>query len=155
MKLESLYDIESELVKAFPKMIEAAEHPDLKDSFSSHLGETRGHILSLGKAFEMLGHKPAKIKVMAVRGLVKDLQLVIKKIKTENARITDTALISAASYIENYEIAGYISAVLWATELGHTYIAGLLGEILSNEIAAHDKLTRLASGTILHEAHGV
>ena len=69
LKIMALYDIESEIVKALPKMAKAATDPDLRQSFLDHLEETRGHVERLEAVFSEIGMKPKKTKVMAIRGL--------------------------------------------------------------------------------------
>ena len=43
-QVRDLYDAEKQLVKALPKMAEAASSPQLKRAFEDHLQQTRGHV---------------------------------------------------------------------------------------------------------------
>mgnify|MGYP002136403925 CR=1 FL=1 len=146
LKLRSLYDIEHELVRALPKMASHASDQSLKGSFRNHLAETRAQVERLKQVFKKLGEKPTKIKVLAIRGLIKDAEWVMKHIP--NPEPLDAALIAAGSYVEHYEIAGYTSAIMWAEELGLDPIANLLSESLREEIAASGKLNGLAVSKI-------
>jgi ferritin-like metal-binding protein YciE len=66
MKLESLKDLyveqlrdlhsaESQLLKALPKMADAAATPQLKTAFREHLEQTRQHVERLETIFRNLG----------------------------------------------------------------------------------------------------
>ncbi len=150
MKMQALYDIEHEIVEALPKMIKAATDEDLKEGFSTHLIETEAQIERLKEVFEILNEKPEKLKVEGIRGILKDGVWVIKNIK--NSKALDANLIAAASYVEHYEMAGYIAAISWANILGYSDVADLLEENLSEEKATDEKLSHLASSKIDLEA---
>jgi ferritin-like metal-binding protein YciE len=143
MKLNSLYDIENNLVEALPGMAEASTDPDLKQAFLDHLEETRNHLTRLEEALEMLGEKPEKIKVAGIRGIVDDAKWIIKNIEGEAA--LDSNLIRAAQYAEHYEMAGYRGAIAWAEMLGKDDVASLLQETLDEEMEADSKLEDLGS----------
>lgn len=140
-KLQALYDIESELVKTLPKMATAAKHADLKDGFRNHLAETKEQVKRLEEAFDILGEKPKKLKAEAIRGLAKDGDWVIKNVKGKEA--LDVNLIAAASYVEHYEMAGYMAALKWAELLGEIEVADLLEATLGEEEMADEKLAEL------------
>jgi len=57
-ELRDLYDAESQLLKALPKLAEAATAPALKVAFSQHLEETKGHVGRLDRVFRELDAKP-------------------------------------------------------------------------------------------------
>lgn len=152
LKLEVLHDVESQLIKALPKMAEAATAPELRDAFTMHLEETRRQEERIDRALELMGkpEKP-KEKSAAIRGLIEDAQWCIKAVKNPEAR--DAILIAAAQYVEHYEMAGYGSALSWAEEMGHSQIAELLQETLDEEEAADTKLSDLAEGGINEAAN--
>ncbi len=89
----------------------------------------------------MLGEKPKKLVVEAIRGLVKDAEWVMKHVTSRTA--LDAALIGAAEYVEHYEMAGYQVAYEWAKKLGYDDIADYLAQSLREEIGAADKLRDL------------
>ncbi len=43
-ELKDLYSAENQILKALPKMVEAASTPQLKSAFSKHLGETEKQV---------------------------------------------------------------------------------------------------------------
>jgi len=63
-QLRDLYSAEKQLVRALPKMAKKATDDGLKQAFSNHLEETKGHVERLEQIFEKLGKraggKPAK-----------------------------------------------------------------------------------------------
>ena len=150
LKLQSLYDIENELVKALPKMAQNATSDDLREAFEDHLEETKGHVERLEEMFSALDTEPKAEKVAAIRGLIEDAQWIIKHIRDEKAR--DAALIAAAQYVERYETAGYGSARAWARMLEQSEVEELLSKTLKEEEAANQKLTALAEDHINEEA---
>lgn len=152
MKLQALYDIESELVSALPTMAKKAMDEDLSDAFASHFEETKGHKQRLERAFDILDKKPKKLKCEGIRGIIEDAEWVLKNVDDPAAR--DAGAIAAAQYAEHYEMAGYQSAVDWANLLGFNDIATLLQENLDEEKAASEKLSSLAAGGIDQAAVG-
>jgi len=147
LKLQVLHDIENQLIKALPKMAEAAQDSDLKKAFESHLKETKQQEERIDEALELAGDSGKhKEQSDAIRGLIKDAEWCIKNVKDPAAR--DVSLIAAAQYVEHYEMAGYGAARTWAEEMGHSDIAQLLQETLDEEGAANKKLMGLAEGGI-------
>ena len=142
LKLQSLYDIEQELVKVLPKLAKNATNDDLRAAFEDHLKETEDHVDRLEQAFELLDIEPGKERVEGIRGIAADGGWVMKHIRDEAAR--DAALIAAAQYAEHYEIAGYGTAREWAGVMGHVEVEELLAKTLEEEEASNQKLTELA-----------
>ena len=57
-ELKDLYNAENQLLKALPKMVKAATHPDLKNAFKEHLEVTRNQVTRLEAIFEKLEESP-------------------------------------------------------------------------------------------------
>ena len=57
-ELRDLYDAETQITDALPKLIEAAHHPELKQALQEHLRVTKQQISRLDRIFQMLGEKP-------------------------------------------------------------------------------------------------
>ncbi len=152
MKLQALYDIESQLISALPKMAKKSMDADLADAFTEHLEETKRHASRLEQAFDILDKKPTKLKCEGIRGIIDDAEWVLKNVDDPAAR--DANAIAAAQYAEHYEMAGYMSAVEWARLLGFNDIAELLQQNLDEEKAASEKLSSLAAGGINEAAVG-
>ncbi|HEY3755829.1 MAG TPA: ferritin-like domain-containing protein [Opitutaceae bacterium] len=141
-ELKDLYNAESQLVKALPKMAKAASNADLKAGFTAHLEETKGHVARLERAFEILEESPKGKTCHAMKGLVEEGEEAID-LKAPDA-VHDANLIGAAQRVEHYEIAAYGTARNFAKTLGRTEIAELLQQTLNEEGETDKKLTALA-----------
>jgi ferritin-like metal-binding protein YciE len=150
LKLQSLYDIESEIIKALPKMARKATNPLLSAAFQEHLEVTKDQKERLEKIFEELGEKPKKVKVEAIRALAEDAQWLTKQDMSDEA--LDAVLIGAAQYVEHYEMAGYGTALAWAEHMGHDKVAGMLEETLNEEEKTDKELTSLAERAMNEKA---
>lgn len=152
-ELKDLYSAEHQLIDALPKMVEAANDPDLKQAFTDHLSQTRTHVTRLEKSFEKLGIKQVDGEpCMGMEGLIEEGKKVLEE--GELSPVRDAAIISAAQRIEHYEIAAYGSARTFAEKLGEIEVADLLQESLDEEGHADQHLTRLALRKINAEATG-
>src|SRR3954465_4867092 len=69
-ELKDIYWAEKHLVTALPKMKKAATSPELAAAFDKHLGETKTHVETLEKVFELLGEKAAAKKCDAMAGIL-------------------------------------------------------------------------------------
>jgi ferritin-like metal-binding protein YciE len=148
-ELKDLYSAESQLIKALPKMADAASNPDLKKAFEGHLVETRGHAQRLEKAAKLLGTAPGGKTCHAMKGLIEEGGEAIDAEAPDSVR--DANLIGAAQRVEHYEMAAYGCARAFALKLGKSDIAALLQETLDEEGAANKKLTTIA-GTVNEDA---
>ena len=146
LKVMTLYDIETQLVKALPKMAKAASDEELSASFSDHLEETKGQVGRLEEIFEMLDMKPKKSKVEAIAGLIEDAKWCIDQ--DPSPELLDALLVASARYVEHYEMAGYLSAIAWAESLGLDDAVALLNETLEEERAADEKLGKAQEKTV-------
>jgi ferritin-like metal-binding protein YciE len=141
-ELRDLYDAENRLVKALPKMAEAAESDDLRAGFEEHLEQTKGHVERLKQIFTSLDEKPTGKKCPAMEGLVKEGEEMMEE--DFEGGVKDAALISAAQRVEHYEIAAYGCVKTWAGLLGEDEAQSLLEQTLSEEKATNEKLTELS-----------
>jgi ferritin-like metal-binding protein YciE len=146
LKITSLYDIESAIVGALPKMAKAATGPELKEALEMHLEETRSQVTRLEEIFTMLEMKPKKTKVEAIRGLIADADWIIKQ--KPSPGLLDALIVASARYVEHYEMAGYMSAIAWAEHLGMTEATELLRATLEEENNAETKLSGIAETTL-------
>ncbi len=145
-QLQDLYDAETRLVDALPKMHDAAESAELKAAFQEHLTETKGQVNRLEKAFDMLGKESSRETCQAMKGLIKEGDEVINA--SGDPSIKDAALIAAAQRVEHYEIAGYGSARNFALRCGRDDVAELLQQTLDEEGGADKKLTQIAESSV-------
>jgi ferritin-like metal-binding protein YciE len=141
-KLQALYDVENQLVKALPKMAKQASDTDLKSGFERHEKQTENHVTRLEQALEMLGTKTQKLQSEAVRGLVDDVEWLMKNVEGDAA--LDAGLTAAAQSVEHYEIAEYTSVIEWAKLIEESDIADLLKETLNEEEETSNELMELS-----------
>ena len=149
-QLRDLYNAEKQLVKALPKMAKKASDEGLKQAFTTHLEETRGHVERLEQIFDQLGKRAGGKTCKAMKGLVEEGQEAMEEDATPE--VLDAALIAAAQRVEHYEIAGYGTVRAYAKLLGNSQAAKLLQQTLDEEGNADKKLTKLAESTIDLEA---
>src|SRR5271155_941884 len=69
-QLKDLLSAEEQLIKALPKMAEAAHAPALKQAFRNHLQETKNQKTRLQQALRELGQEPESEKCEAMQGLI-------------------------------------------------------------------------------------
>ena len=141
-ELEDLYDAESRLTEALPKMADAASAPELKQAFHDHAMQTKRHVDRLRQAFQELDHKPQRETCDAMKGLISEGETVINA--DAGAAVKDAALIAAAQRVEHYEIAAYGSARTFARRAGHPGVADLLQQTLDEEGETDHRLTAIA-----------
>jgi ferritin-like metal-binding protein YciE len=141
-ELRDLYNAETQLVKALPKMAKAAANDQLREAFEDHLRETSEHVSRLEQIFEQLGEKASGKKCMGMTGLVKEGAETMKEDYGDNVK--DAAIIGAAQRVEHYEMAGYGTVRAFAELLGEKEHVSLLEQTLEEEKAADQKLSELA-----------
>lgn len=149
-QIEDLYDAEKRLVKALPKMAEAATSQSLRQAIQSHLMETEGQVRRLDNIFNLLGKKAKGQTCDAMKGLVSEGEDIISD--TDPSPVRDAGIIAAANRVEHYEIAAYGSARTFAQTLGLSEAASLLEQTLQEEKMADQKLTQLAESMVNEEA---
>ncbi|GAA5483121.1 ferritin-like domain-containing protein [Haloferula sargassicola] len=149
-ELKDLYSAESQIIKALPKMEEAASSEELKTAFREHLEETQTHAQRLEDALDQLGFKTGGEHCDGCEGLIEEGEQVIKEI--EKGEVRDAALIAAAQRVEHYEMAGYGSVVSFARQLGRDEMADLLQQTLEEEENADSLLTEIAESSVNESA---
>lgn len=143
-QLNDLYSAEHQLIRALPKMAEAATTPELKNAFTQHLEQTRQHAETLKSLLSAIGEDAGGEKCKGMEGLLKEGEEVVEK--RGEPSVKDSALIAAAQRVEHYEIAGYGTARNFARQLGYDDAAQRLQQILDQEGEADKLLTAIATG---------
>lgn len=151
LQLQDILWAEKKLVKALPKMEEAATTQELKNAFSSHLKETKTQIQRLEKDFSMIGEDVNATKCPAMAGIVDEGEEIIDETDKNSAQ-RDVGLIFAGQKAEHYEIATYGGLVRLAKTLGYDDAAKLLHETLQEEKNADETLTRIAEKSVNKKA---
>jgi ferritin-like metal-binding protein YciE len=151
-ELADMYDAERRVVKALPKMAEAATCQKLKKAILFHLKETEGHVTKLEQVFQFFDEAAKGKTCEATVGLLKEGDELASEFKGSLA--INAALISAAQKVEHHEMASYGALREWAGLLGKKEAADLLLQILGEEKAANNALTALARASSNKEALG-
>ena len=142
-ELQDLYSAENMILKALPKMVDAATNPELKAGFNEHLAQTRGHVQRLDQIFDQLGDIDREDKkCKGMEGIIKEN----KEFLGEDAEpeVLDAGMIAGAQKVEHYEIASYGTVRTYAQLLGRNDWAQLLEATLNEEKATDTKLNQLA-----------
>jgi len=142
-ELKDLYNAETQIVKALPKMAKASSDSELREAFEEHLRQTSEQVSRLEQIFETLEEKPTGKKCQGMEGLVKEAGATMREEYEDS--VMDAALIAAAQRVEHYEIAGYGTVREFARLLGEQQHVSLLEETLEEEKQADQKLTQLAN----------
>jgi len=141
-ELRDLYNAETQLVKALPKMAKASSNDELRQAFEEHLRQTSEHVSRLEQIFEMLEEKPTGKKCLGMEGLVKEGAETMREDYEDS--VMDVGIIGAAQRVEHYEIAGYGTVRTLAQLLGEDEHVNLLEKTLEEEKQTDQKLTDLA-----------
>ena len=149
-ELRDLYNAEKQIAKALPKMVKAASKAPLADAFESHLQETLKQIQRLEQVFESVGETAKSKTCDGMAGILEEGKDIMSEDFDEPTM--DASLIAAAQKVEHYEIASYGTVIAWAEAMGHTQAVKLLKQTLSEEEAADEKLSSIATSGINEEA---
>ncbi len=141
--LREMYWCENHLVKAIPKMIDAAGSSDLKTALTNHLEVTRNHATRLENAFGNLGETLLARKCDACEGLVMSGEHVIEN-TDPGTEARDMGIIMSALKVENFEITSYTGLIKLAETLSKTDISNLLQQNLNEETEAANTLNALS-----------
>jgi ferritin-like metal-binding protein YciE len=141
-ELRDLYNAETQLTKALPKMAKASSNNELRQAFEEHLRQTSEHVSRLEQIFDNLEEKPTGKKCLGMEGLVKESAETMREEYEEG--VMDAAIIGAAQRVEHYEIAGYGTVRDIAKLLGEHEHVSLLEQTLEEEKETDQKLTQLA-----------
>jgi ferritin-like metal-binding protein YciE len=149
-ELKDLYSAENQIIKALPKMAEAATNEELSAGFEQHLEQTKKHAQRLEQILESHGETTRGPKCKGMEGVIAEGDEMIREDAEDEVK--DAGLIAAAQRVEHYEMAGYGCARTYAELLGDTKGAKLLQQTLDEEKATDEKLSDLAKSTINVEA---
>ncbi|MCD5991961.1 ferritin-like domain-containing protein [Pseudomonas syringae] len=141
-ELSDVYSAEKQITKALPRLARASTNPLLKEAFEAHLEETYGQIERIDQLVEQGELKLKRMKCAAMEGLVEESKELLEEI--EKGEVLDAALIGACQKVEHYEIAAYGTLIAMAKQLGMKDAAKLLGETLTEEKSADEKLSAIA-----------
>jgi ferritin-like metal-binding protein YciE len=145
-QLEELYDAETRMADALPKLVADSSSETLTRALQAHLDETKQHVSRLETIFEQMGEEAVGRRCEGMRGLVDEAETALTK--GVKSPVIDLAIVIAARKMEHYEIAAYESAYAIAETLGQEDIALVLREILNEETQADGMLSSIAEGIL-------
>ena len=145
-QLKDVYFAENAIVKALPKMADAAVSVELKSAFGVHHDETKAQVKRLEEVFGLIGAKPEGVECKAILGIIAEGEEVASEFAGGDA--LDAGLIAAAQAVEHYEITRYGTLLAWANQLEYNDIADLLKETLIEEENTDEILSDLAEEAI-------
>jgi ferritin-like metal-binding protein YciE len=143
-ELGDLLYVEKTLIKALPQLAEEATDEELRESFESHLEETKQHAANLEEVFEAIGEKPKAEQCPGIDGIKTEHDEFMKE-ESPSSEVGDLFLTGAGSRAEHYEIAAYTGLITMAQAMGETDAVALLQENLKQEQAALAKLEKAAT----------
>ncbi|GGD34419.1 YciE/YciF ferroxidase family protein [Flavobacterium orientale] len=149
-QLKDLYNAESQLVEALPKVIEHTNDSSLKAAFEEHLQETKEHKKRIEAICDNLDIAPNGETCKAMKGLISEAESFMEEAEDED--LMDVGLIAGGQRIEHYEISGYGTAVRFAKELGLHDTAAILQKTLDEEYKADQKLNKIAESRLNQKA---
>jgi ferritin-like metal-binding protein YciE len=144
--LRDVYYAENQITKLLPDLIKKASHPQIKEAFTAHLGETENHIARLEDVFRMYRVEVKGIDCPAIDGIIDQSDNIV--LEVADKAVLDAALIAAAQAVEHYKITRYGTLIAWAEQLGRSDCASVLQRNLEEEKAADKTLTSIANGAI-------
>lgn len=144
--LKDIYYAERKILRALPKMIRAAQSPQLKQAFQQHKDETEAQKDRLEQVFEMLGRRAQGKTCPAIDGILEEGEEVMDTFKGSPA--LDAGLVAAAQAVEHYEIARYGTLCAWAKVLGMQDAVNVLTLTLEEEKKTDEALNMLAESEI-------
>lgn len=141
-ELRDLWSAEKQLLAALPKMVKAANSPELRNALKAHEEQTAKHVKRLEDICQSLDVSPRGKRCVGMDGLIAEGKDMMSN--GFDGSVLDAGLIAAAQRVEHYEMAGYGTARSWAEQLGYDDQARLLQATLDEEAAANETLTTLA-----------
>jgi ferritin-like metal-binding protein YciE len=144
--LQDIYYAENQILKALPKLIDAATDPQLKKGLKDHLAETEEQVARLEQIFEMREEKPKGTKCPGINGLLAEGDELTGNVADKS--VLDAAIITSAQAVEHYEMTRYGALIAWARELGRGDFADILEKTLIEEKAADQKLNTIADSRV-------
>lgn len=141
-ELKDIYNAETQIIDALPKMIDAANHDELRNALEEHLEITKRQRERLEDIFDDLEERPTGEKCEGIEGIIQEGEEQLKN--KMDSDVLDAALIAAAQRVEHYEIAAYGTVRTFAERLGRDEDADLLQQTLDEEKETDHKLTEIA-----------
>jgi ferritin-like metal-binding protein YciE len=129
-KLGAALRMEATVAEMLPRLIDAAQSPELKELLRRHADETHHQIANLHEAFAAIGEEPKEKACAAIKGIESEGETLVRM---TDESLVDAVVLSNAAETEHHEIAVYEGLIAHAQALGHETVAGLLRDNLRQE----------------------
>jgi ferritin-like metal-binding protein YciE len=149
-ELGTLYDAELHLIRALPRISEAAFSPELRETLSRQCGESRMHLERIDLIFTHWGERRPLRSSAGLAGIVQEADERLNQETTPEAR--DAAIVGLVQRMNHYQIAGYSSVRGCALRLNRWDEARLLQETLDEEERSEGRLTAIAESHLEEHA---
>jgi ferritin-like metal-binding protein YciE len=140
--LKKALDMEQQITKALPTMVEKSTDTRLAAAFRDHLEETKGHVTKIEELLRAATGESDTSTCKAISALITEAEDGIKD--AGDASIRDITMIGAAQQVEHHEIAVYGTLRSWAELLGEDDAADTLESILEEEKKADELLSTIS-----------
>lgn len=140
-ELNDMFSAEQMLVEALQEQADAANNPQLKKAFESHLAQTQKQVERLQRCFEEIGEEPEDEECKGMKGLVEEFRTFVEE-KDPSPDILDHFACGAAAKVEQYEIKGYESLIELAESMEHNQAVKLLNQSLKEEQSTLEKMEK-------------
>jgi ferritin-like metal-binding protein YciE len=148
--LQDIYYAERQILKALPKMVKAAESPELREALTEHREETQHQVERLQQVFDHIGKRARAATCEALNGIIEEGDEVVEQF--EKGPVRDSGILANAQAVEHYEMCRYGTMVAWAKSAGKQEIVNLLEETLAEEKKADKLLNEIANKSLNPQA---
>lgn len=145
-EVQELYSVETQILDAFPDIIERVADEGLRQTLEEHRRITMDQRRRLEAMAPQLGIELDIVTSRGMAGILSEERATIASARDEAVR--DAVIVSSAQKVEHYEIAGYRSALFHALVLGEEDIASLLDRTLQEEREAGRALSGIAESRV-------
>ncbi len=149
-QIQDIYDAETQLVEALPKMAEASSAESLRAAFEKHLDQTKEHVERITEVAKLMKVEKEGATCSGMKGLIEEGEETIKNV--DAGPVLDLALVGAARRVEHYESAAYMVLIDQLEAAGETDAVGMLQQTLDEEEETDTALADLVTDELLAEA---
>ena len=148
-QLRDRYSAADQQASMYPKLAEAANHPELKDIISKDIDANKNHQKKLAEVFMQLGEEPGGEQCEGTLGLVSEANELLNY--TDTSAIKDIGIAVSIQHINHHDIAGYKSCAAYAEAIQEKTLATTLGEMLDDEISTDESLNAWVAQILKNE----
>jgi len=139
--LQELYYDERRLVDALEEMAEGTDDEDVRQAFTKHHEETKGHVDRLERAFDSLDEEATERTDQVLDAMLEEHD----QFAAENeGEVLDRYNLATAQKTEHFEIAAYGNLTSLAGKLGYDETADLLEATLREEEHALETVSEVS-----------